>query len=62
VRFAPPLPRTIDRRPKCRPPNLTAQHRHVMAQDDNLKFLELGRSEQQEDQLQNALKRDVKSR
>jgi hypothetical protein len=29
---------------------------------DNLQFFELGRSEQQNDQLQNALKRDVQSR
>jgi hypothetical protein len=48
--------------PKCRPSKLAAQDRQLVAQCDDLKFLELGRPKQQEDKLQNALKRDVKNR
>jgi hypothetical protein len=48
--------------PKCRPPYLTPQDRQLVAQYDDFKFLELSRPEQQEDKLQNALKRDVKNR
>jgi len=40
---------------------VTAQHRELVPQYDNLKFLELSRPEQQEDNLQNTLKRDVKN-
>jgi hypothetical protein len=37
------------------------QDRQPVAQYDDLKFLELRRSEQQEDKLQDALERDVKN-
>jgi hypothetical protein len=47
---------------KCWPFNLTAQDRQLVAQYNDLEFLELSRPEQQEDKLQNALKRDVKDR
>jgi len=46
-------------RPKRRPTNLASQHRQLVAQDDDLEFLELSRAEQKQDQLQNALDRDV---
>jgi hypothetical protein len=39
---------------------VTAQDRQLMAQTDDLQFLEVSRPEPQKDQLQNALKRDVK--
>jgi len=40
---------------------MTAQDRQLMAQDNDLKFLELGRPKQQKDNLQNTLKGDVKN-
>jgi hypothetical protein len=43
-------------------PTLVPQDRQLVAQYDDLRFLELGRAEQQEDKLQNALERDVKNR
>jgi hypothetical protein len=50
------------RRLKCRPLNLAAQDRQLVAQYDDLKFLEFVRAEQQEDNVQNALECDVKNR
>jgi hypothetical protein len=41
---------------------VTAQDRQLVAQDDHFKFLKRSRPEQQKDELQNALKRDVKDR
>jgi hypothetical protein len=40
---------------------VTAQDCQLMAQHDDLKFLQLSRPKQQEDNLQNTLKRDVKN-
>jgi hypothetical protein len=47
--------------PHQRRPNVAWQDRQPVAQYDDLKFLELRRSEQQEDKLQDALERDVKN-
>jgi len=41
---------------------VAAQHRQLVPQHDNLRFLELSRSEQQQEQLQHAVKRDVQDR
>src|SRR4029453_17958329 len=49
-------------RPKRRPLNAPAEDRQLVAQNDDFKFLVLSRSEEEEDQLQNAVKRDVKDR
>jgi hypothetical protein len=49
-------------RPKRRPLHAPTQHRQLVAQDDDFKFLVLSRSEQKEDQLQNAVQRDIKDR
>jgi hypothetical protein len=40
---------------------VTAQDCQLVAQYDDLKFLELSRSKQQEDNLQNTVKRHVKN-
>jgi hypothetical protein len=49
-------------RPKGRPLDAATEYRQLVAQDDDFKFLVLRRSEQEEDQLENAVKRDVKKR
>jgi len=43
-------------------PDLAAQHGYLVSEDDNLEVLRSGRPEPQEEQLQDALDRDVKNR
>ena len=46
-------------RTQLRPRNLTAQHRQLVPEHDDLEFFELRGSEQKKDEFQDALERDV---
>jgi hypothetical protein len=48
--------------PKRGPPDLAAKHCDLVSEDDDLEVLRAGRSEPQEEQLQDALERDAKNR
>jgi hypothetical protein len=47
--------------PKRRPPDLTAQHGYLVSEDNDFEVLRSGGAEPQEEQMQDALERDVKN-